>query len=130
MANPIGWKSGSSFNTTAGDVFFAVSIVASRTLIEKMVSSHGWSDERAQTRTHKIHQLEEVDILAAKIDLLMKKVEVPGMDHVKMVDTQMAHEECGDTGHRSINCPKTHEDMHFVGSSSNGIRPNQGFNSG
>jgi hypothetical protein len=45
-----------------------------------------WDKERTQTRTCKVHQLEEVDMLNAKIDLLMKKLENLGLNHLKKVD--------------------------------------------
>jgi hypothetical protein len=51
-----------------------------------MASNQNWDEERTQTRTRKVHQLEEVDMLTAMIDLLMKKLENPGLDHLKMVD--------------------------------------------
>jgi hypothetical protein len=48
-----------------------------------MASSQSWIDERTQTYTHKFHQLEEVDMLTAKVHLLMKKLEDPSLDHLK-----------------------------------------------
>jgi hypothetical protein len=42
-----------------------------------MASNQSWDEERTQTHTHKVHQLEEVDMLTAKIDILMKKLEIP-----------------------------------------------------
>jgi hypothetical protein len=89
-----------------------------------------WIDECTQTRTHKVHLLEEVDMLTAKIDLRKKKLEDPGLDHLKMVDAWMACEGCRETGHMGINCPTTCLDVNFVGNSNNGFRSNQGFNSG
>jgi hypothetical protein len=73
-------------DATAGSSFFALSIKDERKLVENMAYNQSWDEERTQTRTHKIHQLEEVDMLTAKIDLLMKKLENPGLDHLKMVD--------------------------------------------
>jgi hypothetical protein len=64
----------------AGGSFFSLSIEEARALIEKMTSSQSWNDERTQTRTRNVHQLEEVDMLSAKIDLLMKKLEDLGLD--------------------------------------------------
>jgi hypothetical protein len=64
----------------AGGSFFSLSIEEARALIEKMTSSQSWNDECTQTRTRNVHQLEEVDMLSAKIDLLMKKLEDLGLD--------------------------------------------------
>jgi hypothetical protein len=50
-------------------------------LIEKMASNQSYDEERTQARTCKVHQLEEVDMLTAKIDLLMKKLENSGLDY-------------------------------------------------
>jgi hypothetical protein len=51
-----------------------------------MASNQSWDEKRTQFRTHKVHQLEEVGMLTSKIDLLLKKLENPGLDHLKMVD--------------------------------------------
>jgi hypothetical protein len=66
--------------------FFALSIEKAHKLIEKMASNQSWDEEHTQTRTRKVHQLEEVDMFTAKIDLCIKKLENPGLDHLKMVD--------------------------------------------
>jgi hypothetical protein len=34
----------------------------------------------------------------------MKKLENPGLDHLKMVDAWVTCEECEETGHMGINC--------------------------
>jgi hypothetical protein len=46
-------------------------------LVEKMASNQSWNEERVQphNRGGGIHQLKEVDMLSAKMDLLMKKLE-------------------------------------------------------
>jgi hypothetical protein len=66
--------------------FFILNIEEARKLIEKMTSNQSWDEERTQTHTHKVHQLEEVDMLTTKIDLLMKKLENLCLEHLKMVD--------------------------------------------
>jgi hypothetical protein len=109
--------------------FFALSIEEAHKLIEKIASNQSWDDERTPSRTHKVHQLEEVDMLTTKIDLLMKKLENPGLDHLKMVDARVTCEECGETGHMGVNCPMVYQDANFVDHSNNGFRLNQGFNS-
>jgi hypothetical protein len=117
-------------DAAAGGSFFTLSIEEARKLVEKMASNQSWNEEHTQTRTHKVHQLEEVDMFTAKIDLLMKKLENLGLDHLKMVDAQVMCEKCGDTGHMGINCPTIPQDVNFVGNSNNGFCPNQGFNAG
>jgi hypothetical protein len=73
-------------DVAVGGSFFTLSIEEARKLVEKMVSNQRWAEERTQTRTCKVHQFEEVDMLTAKIDLLMKKFENPGHDYLKMVN--------------------------------------------
>jgi hypothetical protein len=110
--------------------FFALSIEEARKLIEKMASSQSWNDECTPSRTRKVHQLKEVDMLTTKIDLLMKKLEDPDLNHLKMVDAQVTCEECRETSHMCINCPTVCQDANFVGHSNNGYSPNQGFIAG
>jgi hypothetical protein len=117
-------------DAAAGGSFFTLSIEEARKLVEKMASNPSWDDERTQTCTHKVHQLEEVNMFTAKIDLLMKKLENPGFDHLKMADARVTCEDCGETGHMGINCPTVPQDVNFVDNSNNGFCPNQGFNAG
>ena len=53
----------------------ALTIVKSKALVEKMVSNQGWSDERLQPHTKGTHIVKETDMIAAKLDLLIKKME-------------------------------------------------------
>jgi hypothetical protein len=117
-------------DAAAGGSFFALSIEEAHKLVEKMSSNQSWDEERTQTHTRKVHQLEEVDMLTVKIDLLMKKLENPGLDHLKMVDARVTCEECGETGHMGINCLTVPQDVNFIGNSNSGFCPNRGFNAG
>jgi hypothetical protein len=117
-------------DAAAGGSFSSLSIEEAHKLVAKMASNQSWDEERTQTCTHKVHQLEEVDMLTAKIDLLMKKLENPGLDHLKMVDARVACEECGETGHMGIHCSMVSQVVNFVGNFNNGFHPNQGFNAG
>jgi hypothetical protein len=74
-------------DAAAGGSCFTLSIEEARKLVEKMASNQSQNEERTQTRTRKVHQLEQVDMLTATIDILMKKLENLGLDHLKMVDT-------------------------------------------
>jgi hypothetical protein len=115
-------------DVAAGGTFFALSIEEAHKLVEKMASNQSWNEQRTQTCTRKVHQLEEVDMLTAMIDLLLKKLENPGRDHVKMVDARVMCEECGETCHMGINCPTMPQVVNKVGNFNNGFCPNQGFN--
>jgi hypothetical protein len=117
-------------DATAGGSFFALSIEEACKLVQKMASNRSWDEERTQSRTCMVHQLEDVNKLTAKIDLLMKKLENPGLDHLKMVDAWVMYEECGETSHLGIHWPTDSRDVNFVGNSNNGFCPNQGFNAG
>jgi hypothetical protein len=92
-------------DAAAGDSFFALSIEEARKLVEKMASNQSWDEKCTQTHTCKVHQLEEVDMLTTKIDLLMKKLENPGLDHLKMIDARVTCEECREMSHMGNNYP-------------------------
>jgi hypothetical protein len=117
-------------DAAVGGSFFTLSIEEARKLVEKMASNQSRDEESTQTCTHKVHHLEEVDMLTAKIDLLMKKLGNPGLNHLKMVNARVTCEECGETGHMGINSPMVFKDVNFIGNSNNVFHPNQGFNGG
>ena len=57
-----------------------------------------------------MHLLKEVDMLSAKMDLLMKMLEEWANEKQEVMhihDSRMACEECANTGHSGNNCPKT-----------------------
>ena len=66
-----------TMDAAIGGAFLSFTLPAATTLVEKMASNQGWNEKRLQT--HKsdggMHQLKEVDMLSAKMDLLMKKLE-------------------------------------------------------
>ena len=64
-----------------------------------------------------MHQLKEVDMLSAKMDLLMKRLEDRANEKQEVMhihDSRMIGEECDNTGHSGNNCPETHEDVNFI----------------
>ena len=69
-----------------------------------MVSNQGWSDDRLQLRQRGMHSVEKGDMLAIKIDLLLKKFEHYSQDKAQMqtlqaLETRMTCEVCGNVGH-------------------------------
>jgi hypothetical protein len=64
-----------------------------------------------------MHQLKKVDMLSAKMDLLMKNLEDRVSEKKEVMhinDSLMTFEVCGDTGHLGNNCPETQEDVNYI----------------
>jgi len=65
-----------------------------------------------------MHTVKETDLLAAKMDLLMKRLDGqatdPTTDTIQAIDSHMTCEECVNVGHMGINCPRTQEDASFI----------------
>ena len=71
-------------NAVAGGAFFWLTRERAKSLVEKMVSNQGWSDDRVQSRQQGMHSVKEADMLAAKIDLLLKKFEGYSQDKAQI----------------------------------------------
>ena len=65
----------SHLDAASGGAFFSLSVADAKTLIEKMVSNQGWSDDRHQPRKRGMHLVKEIDMLVAKMDMLARRVE-------------------------------------------------------
>ena len=65
-----------TMDATVGGAFLSLTILATIALVEKVASNQGWNEECLQTRKRGggMHQLKEVDMLSAKMELLMKKL--------------------------------------------------------
>ena len=74
-------------DAAAGGAFFSLTIERATSLIDKMVSNQGWSDDRLQPRQRGMHSIKEADILAMKIGLL-KKFEDYSQDKAQMQTLQ------------------------------------------
>jgi hypothetical protein len=64
-----------------------------------------------------MHQLKDVDMLSAKMDLLMKKLEDRVSDKKEVMhinDFCMTCEVYGDTRHSGNNYPETQEDVNYI----------------
>jgi hypothetical protein len=61
-------------DAAARGAFLSLTINEAMALIEKMVTNQGWGEDRAPAKTQKgMHTMKEADMLAAKIDLRLKK---------------------------------------------------------
>jgi uncharacterized coiled-coil protein SlyX len=122
-------------DAATGEAFFSPQVPAAKELIEKMVANQGWDGYRLQPRTHGVHQVNVIDMIAAKMDLLMKKLEAStNMENAKILDAHMTYEVCGNVGHSGNDCLESREEASFINNgNTNGFRNNnfnnQGWNS-
>jgi hypothetical protein len=78
-----------------------------------------------------MHQLKEVDILFAKMNLLIKKLEDRVSEKREVMhinDSRMTCEECGNTRHSGSNCPELQEDVNYINNNNYRPQQNQGWN--
>jgi hypothetical protein len=107
-------------DAAAGGAFFSLQVPAAKALIEKMVANQGWDGDRLQPCTRGVHQVDKIDMIAAKMDLLMKKLEAStNMETAKIMDAHMTCEVCGKVGHSDNNCLETKEKASFINSGNN-----------
>jgi len=62
-------------DAAVGGAFLDLTITKAKQLVEKMVFNQGSSDERLQPHTKGIHTVKETDMIAAQLDLLIKKMD-------------------------------------------------------
>jgi hypothetical protein len=73
-----------------------------------------------------MHQLKEVDMLSAKMDLLMKRLDERASEKKEVMhihDSRMTCEECGDIGHSGSNCLELQEDVNYLNNNNNNYHP-------
>jgi len=119
-------------DAAAGGAFLSLTINGATALIEKMVSNKWWGDERLQDEQQKgMHTMKETDMRAAKIDLLMKRLDERAHEKeamystIKAMDLHITCEVYGESGHSGNDCPKTREDDIYI---NNGFCPQGGKN--
>jgi hypothetical protein len=103
----------------AGDAFLSLNLADATSLVEKMASNQSWNEQRVKPckRGEGMHQLKEVDMLSAKMDLLMKKLEdrVNEKGEVMHInDSHMIYKECGNIGHSGSDCSELQVDVNCI----------------
>jgi hypothetical protein len=106
-------------DVAGGGAFLSLTINEATALIEKMVTNQGWGEERAPAKTQKgMHTVKEADMIAAKIDLLLKKFDERATNTntgtVNALDSQMTCKVCGNVGHSGNDCLETREDAAYI----------------
>jgi len=64
-------------DAAAGGAFLSLDVAGAKVLIDKVASNQSWKEDRQSAHAKGIHGNDSVNMLAAKIDLLMKKLESP-----------------------------------------------------
>ena len=81
-----------------------------------------------------MHTVKETDVIAAKLDLLIKKMEEGGKQLIHApiyaMGSHFTCEVCDNDGHSGNDCPETREDCTYLNNNNNGYRPQQGGQGG
>jgi len=85
-----------------------------RALIDKIASNQSWKRDRQPAHAKGIHEIDSVDMLAAKMDLLMEKLESLHQEVNQNIESRITCETCGNNGHSGNTCPFTQEDVNFI----------------
>jgi hypothetical protein len=112
---------------TARGAFFSLQVPTAKELIEKMVANQGWDGDRLLPHTHGVHQVDGIDMITAKMDLLMKKLEAStNIETAKIMGSHMTCEVCSNVGHSGNDCLGTREEVTFINNgNTNGFRNKQ-----
>ena len=70
-------------------------------MIDKIASNQSWKGERQQTCPRGVHQIDTVDMLATKLEPLMKKLESPHQEVNQVSESCMTCEICGEIKHHN-----------------------------
>jgi hypothetical protein len=103
---------------TARGAFHSLTIDGATVLIENMVANQSCREEGKQQKG--MHTVKEADMLAAKMDLLLKRLDKRATNKevmkgiVKGMDSQMTCEVYGEVGHLGNDCPETREEASYI----------------
>jgi len=103
-------------DAATGGAFFSLIVSKATTLIEQMVSNQGWSEDSLQPQEDDMHTMEEMDMLATKLDLLLKHLDkhdaIKGTPYgtVQSLYSHIPCKVCGNFGHSGNDYLETRED--------------------
>jgi hypothetical protein len=103
--------------TTRG-AFLSLTIDKAMALIEKMVANQSEGEKRKQQKC--MHTMKEADMLAIKMDLLLKRLDERAANKeamkgtIKAIDLQMTCEVCGEVRHSGNDYLETREEASYI----------------
>jgi hypothetical protein len=107
-----------TMDVVAGGAFLSLTLSQATNLVKKMESNQALNEEcQPRKKERGMHQLKEVDILSAKMDLLMKRLVDKAREKkevMQLFKSRMTCEECGNTGHSGGQCPQLEEDVNYI----------------
>jgi hypothetical protein len=116
-------------DAAAGGAFLSLTLTQATNLVEKMASNQAWNEERLPRKKERgMHRLKELDMLSAKMDLLMKRLEDKAPERkevMQLFESRTTCEECGNTGHSGSQCPQLEENVNYINNNNNQYRPQQ-----
>jgi hypothetical protein len=117
-----------TMDAAARGAFLSLTLTQATNLVEKMASNQVWNEERQpRNKERGMHQLKEVDMLSAKMDLLMKRLKEKAPEKkevMQLFESRMTCEECGNTRHSGSQCPQLKEDVNYI-NNNNQYRPSR-----
>ena len=108
-------RSQDHMDAAAGGAFLSLDVTGARVLINKIASNQSWKTYRQLAQAKGIHEIDSVDRLVAKMDLVMKNLESPHQEVNQTMEPQMTCEKCGNAGHSGKSCPFTQKDENSIG---------------
>jgi len=84
-----------SIDAAAGEAFLSLKLSDAKALVEKIASNSICNEECTQSRKKGggIHHLMEADMVTAKLDLIMKKLDIEQKEVMHINDSHMTCEE-------------------------------------
>ena len=77
----------------AGGAFLSLDVAGAKVLIDKIASNQSWKGDWQPAHANGIHEIDSVNVLAAKMDLLMEKLESPHQEVNQTMEPQMKCEK-------------------------------------
>ena len=70
-------RSQDHMDAAVGGAFLSLDVAGAKVLIDKIASNQSWKEDRQPAHAKEIYEIDSVNVLAAKMDLLMEKLESP-----------------------------------------------------